>query len=157
MLLWLITAFHWEFGAAKRVNCRQGYYQLLDAQSIIQVSRCGWESWTFNSSNYWCKKPCGGGRGLEEVCWLALSKPAFTEAKRSESWELRWDQCCRSYLDPNYSHFWSIGSSPHWQTWCAAFDQWPHTHSETHQKTTLLCFLGFCPLAYKHTRTHTPE
>ncbi len=113
--------------------------------------------WEFNFSNYWCRKPCAEGRGLEEVGWLALSKPAFTEAR---SWELKWDQCCRSYLDSNYCHFWSIGSSPHQQTGALPLIN-GHTHRRAHNLrnttiNTLSLFLFFAfTSANTHTHTHT--
>lgn len=109
--------------------------------------------WEFNFCNYWCKKLCAEGGGLEEVGWLALSKPAFTEAR---SWELKWDQCCRSYLDSNYCHFWSIGSSPHRQTGALPLID-DHTHRTAHtlRNTTINTLSLFLFFLLSRVQTHT--
>jgi len=113
-----------------------------------------------NFSNYWYRKPCTKRGGLEELGWLAFRKLIFMEGR---SWELRWDQCSRSYLDSNYSHFWSIGSSPHQQNRALPLIN-GHTHRWAHtlRNTALILlwvFLLFCchtcKLTHAHTHTHT--
>lgn len=106
----------------------------------------------FNFSNYWCKMQYAGGGGLE-VGLLAFSITTYTEAR---SWELRWDQCRRAYLDSNYSHFWSIGFSPYRQTGnLPLINGHSHRCAHTLRNKTRNAFSVFLFLAFTDANTHT--
>lgn len=130
---------------SEKGNCRQCIKKNVGCSvnhQLSQVSQCRCASLTWVITD--AKSCVLEVEDLKAVGCLAFRQLAYTEAR---SWEVRSDQCCRSYLDSNYSQFWSTGSSPHQQSgallWSMATHRQVHTvrNTQTHFHSFSFCAL----------------